>query len=100
MARRNNEMTAARRVAAARNRKDPVQVLAGIVLCLCALAPTEAYAYLDPGTGTFALQGLIAGVAGGVISIRTYWRRIGGLFRRSNTSSENWPERPPSGSDA
>ena len=99
MARRNNEMTAARRVAAARNRKDPVQVLAGIVLCLCALAPTEAYAYLDPGTGTFALQGLIAGVAGGVISIRTYWRRIGGLFRRRE-SSESWPERPPSGGDA
>lgn len=108
MARGNNEMTAARDVAAAQNRNDPVQVLAGIVLCLCALAPTEAYAYLDPGTGTFALQGLIAGVAGGVIGIRSYWRRIVALFRRSKTSSGtwsetlsgSWPERPRSGDDA
>jgi hypothetical protein len=84
----------------ARRKHDAVLIVAGILICLCAIAPTEAWAYLDPGTGTFALQGLIAGVAGGVISIRTYWRRIGGLFRRSKTSSGNWPERPPSGGDA
>lgn len=101
MARHN--MIAAWAGRAARRGSDPVQILAGIVLCLCALAPTEAYAYLDPGTGSFALQGLIAGVAGGVLSIRTYWRRIGGLFRRktsSETWSGSWPERPPSGGDA
>jgi hypothetical protein len=84
-----------------RRKHDAVQVVAGIILCLCALAPSEAYAYLDPGTGAFALQGLIAGVAGGVISIRAYWRRIGRLFRRSKTRpesrSESWPERPPGG---
>jgi hypothetical protein len=85
---------------AAPGRNDPIQMIAGIVLCLCALAPTEAYAYLDPGTGSFALQGLIAGVAGGVLSIRTYWRRIGGLFRRAKSLPESWPERPPSGGDA
>lgn len=83
--------------AAVRRKHDGVQVVAGIVLCLCALAPSEAYAYLDPGTGTFALQGLIAGVAGGVISIRAYWRRIGRLFRRSKTGSDSRPERPPGG---
>jgi hypothetical protein len=99
MARRNNKTTADD-VAAARNSKDPVQVLAGIVLCLCAIAPTNAWAYLDPGTGTFALQGLIAGIAGGVISIRTCWRRIGGLFRRSKTSSETWSGQQPPGGDA
>jgi hypothetical protein len=99
MARRNNKTTADD-IAAARNRTDPVQVLAGIVLCLCAIAPTEAWAYLDPGAGTFALQGLIAGIAGGVISLRTCWRRIGGLFRRSTTSSETWSEQPPTGGDA
>ncbi len=98
MARRNSKTTA-QDGAAARN-KDLVLILAGIVLCLSALAPTEAYAYLDPGTGSFALQGLIAGVAGGVISIRSYWRRIGGLFRRSKTSSETRMERAPSNGDA
>jgi hypothetical protein len=33
----------------------------------------NAYAYLDPGTGSMLLQGLIAAVAGGLIIIRTYW---------------------------
>ncbi len=105
MARQNKKIAAG---IGARAKRDSVQICAGIVLCLCAFAPTEAYAYLDPGTGTFALQGLIAGVAGGVIGLRSYWRRIGALFRRSNTSSEtwsetlsgSWPERTPSGDDA
>jgi hypothetical protein len=99
MARQNKKIAALPDGIGARAKRDSVQICAGIVLCLCAFAPTEAHAYLDPGTGTFALQGLIAGVAGGVISIRSYWRRIGGLFRRRE-SSESWPERPPSGSDA
>jgi hypothetical protein len=103
MARRNEKIGAVPDGIGARRKRDAVQIVAGIVLCLCAVAPTEASAYLDPGTGTFALQGLIAGVAGGVLSIRTYWRRIGGLFRRktsSETWSESWPERPPSSGDA
>jgi hypothetical protein len=100
MARQNKKTSALPDGIGARAKRDVVQICAGVVLCLCAIAPTDAWAYLDPGTGTFALQGLIAGVAGSVISIRTYWRRIGGLFRRSRASSESWPERPPSGGDA
>jgi hypothetical protein len=42
-------------------------MLAGILICFVVLAPTEAFAYLDPGTGTFARQGLIAG---GVLGVR------------------------------
>lgn len=42
--------------------------------------PTSAYAYLDPGTGAFAVQSLIAAIAGGLIAVRAYGRRILGLF--------------------
>ena len=35
----------------------------------------NAYAYLDPGTGSMLLQGLIAAVAGGLMVIRAYWGR-------------------------
>jgi hypothetical protein len=72
----------------------------GVLICLAVLTPTNAYAYLDPGTGTFALQGVIAGIAGGLVAIRAYWRQIGGLFRRSKTSSEISSERPRHEDDA
>ena len=41
---------------------------------------SPAYAYLDPGTGSMLLQGLIAAVAGGLVAIRHYWTRIQSLL--------------------
>ncbi len=73
--------------------KNAYGITLGALACLAALMPTSAYAYLDPGTGKFALQGLIAGIAGGVVAIRAYWSRIGDLFRRSKASSEFSSER-------
>lgn len=35
-----------------------------------------AYAYLDPGTGSVLLQGLLAGIAGGMAILKLYWRRL------------------------
>lgn len=35
-----------------------------------------AYAYLDPGTGSVLLQGLLAGIAGGVAILKLYWNRL------------------------
>jgi hypothetical protein len=66
--------------------KNSPGILLGVLACLAALMPTNAHAYLDPGTGTFALQGLIAGVAGGLVAVRAYWRQIGEVFRRSKPS--------------
>jgi hypothetical protein len=74
-----------------RGQKDVLGMLAGGLIGLAVLAPTDAFAYLDPGTGTFALQGLIAGIAGGVLGVRAYWRRIGGLLRRSKASEQERP---------
>jgi hypothetical protein len=84
----NRRAVAALAVTGARMQKNSAGLLLGVVACLAALMPTNAYAYLDPGTGTFALQGLIAGVAGGLVAVRAYWRQIGSAFRRSKTSSE------------
>lgn len=50
-------------------------------------ATTPAYAYLDPGTGSIILQGLIAGVAVGTTLISMYyWRfkeKIMGFFGKN-----------------
>jgi hypothetical protein len=48
-------------------------VLAG--LCL-ALWPAQAFAYLDPGSGSLFLHLLLAGVFGALFFLKTFYRRI------------------------
>lgn len=42
---------------------------------------TNAFAYLDPGTGSILLQAIIGGLASGLFILRMYWRKIKSLFR-------------------
>ena len=39
-------------------------------------------AYLDPGSGSYLLQLLIAGLLGGMFAIRASWGKIKNFFRR------------------
>ena len=43
---------------------------------------TAPPAYLDPGSGSFLLQLLLAGVLGGLFVLRSQWARVKGFFRR------------------
>ncbi|MVA99797.1 hypothetical protein GN330_21315 [Nitratireductor sp. CAU 1489] len=43
---------------------------------------TPAYAYLDPGTGSMLLQGLIAGVAATMAAGSLYWAKVKSYFSR------------------
>jgi hypothetical protein len=45
-----------------------------------------AFAYLDPGTGSIILQGLIAGVVGTAALARMYWGRLKDILRRAFAS--------------
>lgn len=47
-----------------------------IVLAAALLAPSVAHAYVDPGTGSMVLQGVIAGILGVGLTLKLYWRRI------------------------
>jgi hypothetical protein len=38
--------------------------------------------YLDPGSGSYLIQLLIAGVMGGLILLRVYWTKVVGFFRQ------------------
>ncbi|MGH8563172.1 MAG: hypothetical protein ACREXW_03465 [Gammaproteobacteria bacterium] len=42
----------------------------------------DAHAYLDPGAGSMILQGIIAGIAGGFMVLRSYWGKVKQLFTR------------------
>jgi hypothetical protein len=50
-----------------------------IASLLCVVS-TPAYAYLDPGTGSIILQGLIATIAVAGLTIKTYWHKILSFF--------------------
>ncbi|MEE3329312.1 MAG: hypothetical protein VX246_00465 [Myxococcota bacterium] len=45
------------------------------------LVPTEAYAYIDPGTGSYVVQAIVAAVAGGAMAMRMYWDRVKAFLR-------------------
>ena len=40
------------------------------------LSVEPAWAYIDPGLGSMLLQGIIAAIAGLIVTIRLYWHRI------------------------
>ena len=49
----------------------------------------RAYAYLDPGTGSMLLQGLIAGIMVVAGAIGIYWRRLKDFLARFNKRRDN-----------
>lgn len=61
----------------------------------CCLLPTTAYAYLDPGTGSYVFQMVIAVVLSGVVALRHYWKRLkvqaGKLFSGRPGNSDPTP---------
>lgn len=46
------------------------------ILLTSLLASSPVYAYLDPGSGSVLLQGLLAGTAGLIAVLKLYWQRF------------------------
>jgi hypothetical protein len=47
-----------------------------------------ALAYLDPGSGSFIIQMLLAGGLGLAFLIKTYWRKLIGFFQKNTGESQ------------
>ncbi|MBA7680534.1 hypothetical protein ES703_88851 [subsurface metagenome] len=51
--------------------------------------PGAVYCYIDPGTGSFIIQIIIAGVVGSLIVIKIFFKRVKDFFRkRKNNDKE------------
>jgi len=59
-------------------------LLSSFVLLFTASIATPAYAYLDPGTGSMILQGLIAGLAMISMTFKIWWYKLTSVFKKSN----------------
>lgn len=58
-------------------------LLAAILAAIGLLTFTRnAYAYLDPGTASMILQGIIGGIAAALAVGAMYWQRVKSLFAR------------------
>ena len=53
-----------------------------IVISIWITFPRPAWAYLDPGTGSYLFQILIAVFVGGIFTVKIFWHRIVTLFNR------------------
>ncbi len=56
-----------------------LHILFPAFLCLC--FPVQAYAYLDPGTGSYMLQMLVATLLGALYALKIYWSRLKAFIR-------------------
>ena len=66
---------------------NPVLSSLALILSLL-LVPRDAWAYLDPGTGSYMLSMAMAGIFAGLFTIKTYWMRIKYWFKGTPKSSE------------
>ena len=48
-------------------------------------------AYLDPGSGSMIIQILVGGLAAVGVTMKLYWRRLTGVFRRGKDAPEELP---------
>lgn len=53
-----------------------------LLLLMIAGVCESAFAYIDPGTGSLLLQGLLAAVVGALAGIKFYWRKISNAVAR------------------
>lgn len=51
-----------------------------LLTCLLMMSPGVAYAYLDPGTGSMILQGILGGLAAIAVAGKIYWKRLKDFF--------------------
>jgi hypothetical protein len=58
-----------------------------IVLFKC-IAPSPVRAYLDPGTGSYLFQLLIAGLLGSTFFLKSIITRLKSLFKNRESSTE------------
>lgn len=60
------------------------------LLCFVALAipARQAHAYLDPGSGSYMLQLIVAGLAGFLISLKMFWTQIKSFIIRLFSKSK------------
>jgi tellurite resistance protein TehA-like permease len=76
-----------------RGRASAVAGLVALSLALC-LLPASASAYIDPGTGSYVFQTVVAALITAGFLLRSFWHRVVGVFRRRTPAEKVDPTKP------
>jgi hypothetical protein len=72
--------------------------LGALGLAMLAVVPAPAWAYVDPGTGSYFFQIAAAGLLAAVYTCRSYWQALTTTLRERLAGSER-PDGEPRGND-
>ena len=69
-----------------------------LAILIVLVSPGYAWAYIDPGTGSYLFQVLIAGGLAGLYTLRRYWDAFKAAVQGKRSSgSDTPPANPPHG---
>jgi hypothetical protein len=60
-----------------------------VAAALDSTGPSAQLAYVDPGSGSFILQALVAALAGAAVAMNAYWARIKQFFGRGTSEEDD-----------
>ena len=56
-----------------------ISIMVGVLLLISA---RDAFAYVDPGTGSYVLQVIMAGLLAAAFALKSYWKNITAFLSR------------------
>lgn len=72
---------------------DKIKKIFTIIAALVIIEPIYSYAYLDPGTGSYIFQIILAIFVGASFTARVWWRKLkdtaSRLFSKNKSSQDN-----------
>ena len=71
-----------------------MNIFLAVLSALLILAPIPVFAYLDPGTGSMIIQGIIGAIVGLLVVGKLYWQKIVSFFSRTKTSDSTEDKDP------
>ncbi len=63
-------------------------VVTSLFAALCMMPLRHAQAYVDPGSGSYILQLLVATLFGALFAVRVFWARIKGFLGRLTSGAD------------
>ena len=95
-----DEISGARRLMICLGTVPATAVAAGAASAAGGVADGLRLAYLDPGSGSFILQALVAMLAGAIVAINAYWSKIKSFLGFSTAAKDDRDEPGASRSDS
>ncbi len=62
------------------------------LLYFCLIFPNKVFAYIDPGTGSYIIQLVVAGIFGGLFAIKIFWKKIKVFVKKIKGSNDDKQE--------